>query len=205
MDFVEPPATGPIVGYTHESVARIMRRRRRTAQSGRFADGMSLYSYCQNSPTNYVDPSGLKRVETGVKRCSGYKKGGLLFSWFPIHGFVAIDGVGYGFFEKNLNVWGSGDVRDNDLTIYPEGKPNEDGFYSKCSPVILDDECHDPVLYKQKVLEFIAGRTAVPGSYCAGVRDCNAFVGDALQDAFRSSYKPNAPCSCFLTTANPMQ
>lgn len=49
IDFDELPATGPILGYSHEAVA-------------------NLYTYAQNDPINRVDPSGLQSVMTDEGR-----------------------------------------------------------------------------------------------------------------------------------------
>jgi hypothetical protein len=46
LDLVEPPADGPILGYSHESVA-------------------SLYAYARNNPTNFLDATGLQEWYAG--------------------------------------------------------------------------------------------------------------------------------------------
>jgi RHS repeat-associated protein len=149
-----------------------------------FAEGQAnLTVYVRNSPTTFTDPSGLKDVDTGVKRCLAYTKGGWIFSWFPQHAFVEIDGHGYGRFEKGKNSFGTAVIKSDDASVYPEKNPAQvaDGqSYSVCTPVILDDCDYNIDVFRQDVRNFIAEQTANPGSYSSGNRDCFDFVRQTI-------------------------
>ena len=45
----------------------------------------NLYAYVANNPLKYVDPMGLKVVDTGVQACDGYQRSSWLFSRFSLH------------------------------------------------------------------------------------------------------------------------
>ena len=80
-----------------------------------FAAGDSnLSRYVRNNPTNFTDPSGLKNVPTGVSRALGWERGGS----FP-HGFIILDGLGFGFYEVNTHWEGQGAVVNSDLDRWP--------------------------------------------------------------------------------------
>ena len=57
VDFVEPPADGPILGYSHRNVAA--RRRQRREDDRPIGERINLYGYVLNNPINLTDPSGL--------------------------------------------------------------------------------------------------------------------------------------------------
>ncbi len=149
-----------------------------------FASGdANLYRYGGNVPQRLADPDGLKAIPSGVKYCTGFIKGDPLWGRVPSHWFITIDGQGWGFFEERLNVVGQGDIRDNDLEVYPEADPATIAHghgYSVCVEVMIFDECYDKAAFQQGVREFVSQTKSTPGRYIAGVRDCRWFARSAI-------------------------
>ena len=154
--------------------------------------GNSLYAYVGDNPINRVDPTGLKEIDSGVKECLGYLKGHWIWDIFSSHGFIAIDDTGYGFFEVGLNVTGTGDIRDNDLIVYPNVPPTAvtpGSGYSVCTTIMIDDCCVDREKFREAMRSFIASCKSNPGSYIAGIRDCFGFQREALNHAYQNAGK----------------
>ena len=57
VDFVEPRANGPVLGYSHQGVVSMLRRRRKDKRP--MGEGTNLYGYALNNPIRYADASGL--------------------------------------------------------------------------------------------------------------------------------------------------
>jgi hypothetical protein len=153
----------------------------------------NLYAYVANNPLKYVDPMGLKVVDTGVQACDGYQRSSWLFSRFSLHGFLTIDGRGYGLFERYLNSIGTSDIRDTDLITYPENGAGD--FYSTCVPIKLEDCCYDIDKFKQLLRDKIAHDSATPGTYCAIGANCFTWRTGSILDAIDGSWNGR----CFWT------
>jgi len=133
-------------------------------------------------PHNYID--------TGVKVAQTYCKGAYLFNsnraGFPTHGFIIIDGKGYGYFLTQGNsLWGPGMLRSDDLVTYkPYSEEMTTGeYYFLANPIVIDAAEHDVDKYRSFVKAFIAMRTKNPGTYVPGARDCHEFVNQTHLDA----------------------
>src|SRR5579871_3594861 len=57
VDYVEPPAEGPILGYSHQAVATLLRQRQQDERP--IGERINLYGYVSNNPVTLTDPSGL--------------------------------------------------------------------------------------------------------------------------------------------------
>jgi hypothetical protein len=151
------------------------------------------YRFVANGPTEKTDPSGLQEVNTGVKICSAYLKGDILWETLISHEFIAIDDVGFGRFERDNRATGTAVIKSDDLIVYPERSP--DGLatgapYSICSPVFLDSCRFDIAAYRQALAGYISEHKAAPGSYAIGIRDCGTFVRDAHAHAVWMAKRP---------------
>jgi hypothetical protein len=58
VDFFEPPAEGPILGYSDRAIAALTRRSQFDERAT--AERINLYGYVMNRPVNFTDPSGMK-------------------------------------------------------------------------------------------------------------------------------------------------
>jgi RHS repeat-associated protein len=167
----------------------------------------NLYRYADNMVMLRSDFGGLKSEETGVKFCAGYQKGAWVIGGVvPIHWFIAIDGVGIGKFETNLQSIGTGDIRFDDLLVYPNVSPDNlsDGdYYSQCTDILLESDCYD-LLYFKTVVRNYANLPA--GIYVAGVWDCRDWIFSAVYDGVTKSRarKPGyfSFCKCAFVYAN---
>jgi hypothetical protein len=68
VDYVEPSADGPILGYTRQGIANRLKQRQSNEHSNH--ERNNLYAYVRNNPVNRVDPSGLASIVPGF--CDGY-------------------------------------------------------------------------------------------------------------------------------------
>jgi hypothetical protein len=124
----------------------------------------------------------------------GYQKGSWLFNpWtiMSIHGFIVIDGKGYGRFEIKDRPAGTAQIRDTDLQGYPNVDPSTlkgGDFYSVCVPLMVDDGVvPDLAKFRQGVRDYIAKQTASPGVYAIRARDCHAFVMECIREGIIAS------------------
>jgi hypothetical protein len=103
-----------------------------------------------------------------------------------MHGFLVIDGKGYGLFEQNLNSIGTSDIRDTDLTTYPENGAQD--FYSTCTSWFLEDCCYDVKIFLTSIRDHIARDMASPGTYVFIGANCftwrTGVILDAVHDAW---------------------
>jgi RHS repeat-associated protein len=154
-------------------------------------DETNWYSYVGNCPSVASDPTGLLRQPTGVFLGKGYRKDSWGFNpWLvSIHGFIVIDGRGYGRFEKNGCSVGTSQIRDNDLDIYPNEDVESGKYYSNLTEIYLDDQRFDIDKFKQTIRDFIASQKKAPGRYVAGFRDCHHFAFEAVYRGLEKSYK----------------
>jgi VCBS repeat-containing protein len=138
-------------------------------------------------------------VDTGDKVALTFQKGFGLFNpifGVPTHGFLIVNGTGYGFFEKQLNVAGLGEVHDNDLNVY---KPYNDNlargtYYYRAAPIVIDDTEHNVTTFNAYLMEYINDRTKNPGIYVSGIRDCFTFAQGAIMYALiNSRIDPSKP------------
>ncbi len=171
----------------------------------------NLSRFVNNAPTIYTDPDGLQKTgqakpaaskysikDSGVKLAVTFQIGASFLGserWgVPTHGFLILGGKGYGFFEKDLNVFGTGDLRDDDETGYPlkcDGMA-EGSFYRLEAPITIDANEHDPAMFRQYVMKFIKEREKDPGTYATLGRNCFQFVGDAVAYGLEESRIVNA-------------
>ncbi len=139
-------------------------------------------------------------VDTGVKVALTYLKGGgITGAWnpvfgFPTHGFIIVNGTGYGFWpEDALN---NGVVRTNELTRYPPYNADlpKGTYYFLSGRIVIDDTEHNVTAFKAYILAFIVARQANPGEYTIAARNCFVFVTDAIQYALgQSRIDPSKP------------
>ena len=147
------------VGYSQESelTEYFVRARWYDPRLGRFKScdplsswrlsspiGVNLYIYTDNSPVNAIDPSGLDYVKTRIRTCNVYQEGGLFdvnsgVAWYlgvGIHGFIDLDGVGYGFYEESnmCKTWCTPQLINTDFSRNPE---------NTCRSKCLEDFMHN--------------------------------------------------------------
>jgi RHS repeat-associated protein len=134
---------------------------------------VNLVRYVGNKVNLYQDILGLKLEATGVKYCAGWQKGAILLGGIiSNHWFLVADGVGFGKFEVGLNSIGTGEIRFNDLELYPNVPPDNlvnGEYYSVCHDVLLDSDCYDLNTFKSFVNSFAhfpAGTYVVVGANC---------------------------------------
>jgi RHS repeat-associated protein len=92
---------------------------------------LNLYLYVGDAPDDAADPLGLKMVKSGVKQCYGYISKHLE-PGFPLHGFLAVNGTGYGFFapfkERGEYLNQTGTVTSGEFGQYPLDQRRSDCY-----------------------------------------------------------------------------
>jgi RHS repeat-associated protein len=144
----------------------------------------NLVRYVGNHVIYSLDCLGLDYADTGVKRCVGYMK--TYGVSIPIHWFLKVGDVGFGMFEENLNPIGTGEIRFDDNETYPEVAPDtlgDDGFYSICYPIAIDNLCYDLDCYKSQVQAYA---NFDPGMYLGIGNNCNDWIHAASYYAKRT-------------------
>jgi len=128
-----------------------------------------LYVFVGNTPINAIDAFGLKKVKTGVKTCNQGLKDNL-------HGFVEIDGQGYGFYPVDGSSCG---------VIHGPGQINpDDPSTASCKDVELDDCAYDIKKFKDCLKNKVQQSPptySVYGNNCRQWR--NSIVSECAQEA----------------------
>jgi hypothetical protein len=127
-----------------------------------------LDPFVLNSPINLVDAFGLQAVSTGVQACNN-----------GIHGFIAIDGEGYGFYPKNNTILNE---------LYGPGRVNSDSVAdAKCQDLQVDP-CHtDAKKFKDCVNYHIQQDLLHPPSYEAVFNNCREWRSTILNSCLATS------------------
>ena len=170
-----------------------------------FAGGDSnLTRYVGNSPTNFTDPTGL--ADTGIGIGRGYEKGSPIFSVWPFHNFIVIDGVGYGRVARNEgDYFGPGKICGVELSNYPQVDPStlpNGKFYSVVTPYDPGPG-YDPDKFKQALLDYVKQNQASPGDFNILFRNCDDFVNNALVYARGKSAIPPPGGGSWVPIGNP--
>ncbi len=137
-------------------------------------------------------------VDSGVG--IGSSRGDSLGTIGLLHGFLVVDGAGYGYFEKDHLPYGTGEWRSDDLHTYPVAGSREDlsrgpslGTYtSNIRPFYLDTRRYDPIKFKASIKDYIKDgldRTANKdaGTYSVPLNTCFAQVNKAIYYALDRS------------------
>lgn len=147
----------------------------------------NIYRYVGSNVITQTDPDGLKAVKTGVQYCKAYLKGDLPFGVISTHWFIKIDGIGYGKYEKDLNAFGVGEIRDQDHVTYPTVDPAtlEVGEpYSVCEDFMIDSDCYDLKSFRQEVFNLVRFPA---GDYAIMWDDCQTWAGNIIENALKNS------------------
>jgi hypothetical protein len=147
-----------------------------------------------NVPATRIGPVGVTQG-TGVCLGLGYQKGSWLFNPFvrSIHGFLTIDDKGYGAFERNLNSFGTMEIRDDELRTYPSFPPSPSKvvppFYSVLGELRLDPKEHDVDKFRTAIQAYVDSEMKNTGksTYIAGLFDCFSWTEHGIRQALRAS------------------
>ena len=132
-------------------------------------------------------------VDTSILRCRGYQKGHPLWGWFSSHDFLMVGGIGYGKYEKNLNVCGTGVIKNTDHWTYPNVNPAtlpNGAFYSVCTPVRVNSCCIDVAVFEAEVATLVTTAMTNPCSYCAVGHSCREFCHWTITTALDAARRP---------------
>ncbi len=133
-----------------------------------------LYMFVGNTPINAIDAYGLKKIKTGVKICNQGPKDNM-------HGFVEIDGQGYGFYPKDGSscgvIHGPGQIDDDD--------PSK----ASCNDVELDDCAYDISKFKNCLKNKVQQQSQNPPTYSVYGNNCRQWRNSVISECAQESDK----------------
>jgi RHS repeat-associated protein len=129
------------------------------------------YVQSHNDPVDLLDPLGLKWVSSGIRKCTVWD----ISHWF--HGFLEIDGEGWGFYPTGNELWSTGKINPDD----------SNGAHVKCRVIHVDNCRVDVAKLQQCIRNRIARDRAKPPTYSAVFFNCWDWRDQVWEDCLKAA------------------